>query len=127
MELSEHEQRILQQIEQQFEEHDPALAGQLESTSLYTHTIARMKWSVCTFFLGVAVIVVALATDTSIVVAFAGFVVMLLSALWFEHNARKLGRVGWEHATTTLRNSAVRERLAQRREHMRDRFHRDDS
>jgi hypothetical protein len=127
VELSEHEQRILQQIERQFEENDPALAGQLESTSLYTHTISRMKWSVLAFLVGVAILVVALATATTIVVAFGGFLLMLLAALWFERNARKLGRVGWEQATTSLRTGGLRDQLGQRRDRMRERFHRDDS
>lgn len=124
--LSEDEQRILHQIEQQFYENDPALAGELETTSLYTHTLSRMKWATLSFVVGVAVLVGALASATTFVVAFGGFVVMLASALWFEHNARKLGRAGWERATSSLRTGALREHLGHTTERMRERFHRDD-
>lgn len=124
MELSEHEQRILQQIEQQFHEHDPALAGELESTSLYTHTLSRMKWAVATFLLGVAVLVGALATVATFWIAFGGFLIMLVSALWFERNLRKLGKAGWEQATRSLRSSGLREQLDQRRDRIRQRFQR---
>ncbi len=92
MPLSEDEQKILHQIEQQFLEHDPVLAGELENTTLWRHALNRMKWATAAFFLGVVVLIVALATATSFVVAFGGFVVMLAATLWFERNARKLGR-----------------------------------
>jgi hypothetical protein len=124
--LSEDEQRILHQIEQQFYEHDPALAGELETTSLYTHTLSRMKWAVAAFIVGVAILVVALATATTFVVAFGGFVIMLASAMWFERNARKLGRAGWQRATASLRTGAFREQFGHTTERLRERFHRDE-
>ncbi|HVX17108.1 MAG TPA: DUF3040 domain-containing protein [Acidimicrobiales bacterium] len=127
MPLSEDEQRILHQIEQQFYEHDPALAGELETTSLYSHTLGQMKWALAAFVVGVVVLVVALATATSFVVAFVGFVIMLGAALWFERNARKLGRAGWQRATDSIRNGAFRDQLNQTAERMRERFHRNDS
>ena len=88
MPLSEDEQKILHQIEQQFIEHDPVLAGELENTTLWRHALTRMKWAAVVFVLGVAVLVIALATATTFVVSFGGFVVMLASTLWFERNAR---------------------------------------
>ncbi len=125
MPLSEDEQRILHQIEQQFYESDPALAGELETTSLYSHTLNRMKWAFVAFVLGVAVLVVALATASNFVVAFAGFLAMLGAAMWFEHNARKLGRAGWARATSSLRSGALRDHINHATERMRERFRHD--
>ncbi len=126
MPLSEDEQKILHQIEQQFLEHDPVLAGELENTTLWRHALNRMKWATAAFFLGVVVLIVALATATSFVVAFGGFVVMLAATLWFERNARKLGRAGWEHVSGSARTGGLRDYLGGTQQRMRDRFNRDD-
>ena len=107
MPLSEDEQKILHQIEQQFREHDPVLAGEIENTTLWRHALNRMKWATAAFVLGVVVLIVALATATSFVVAFGGFVVMLAATLWFERNARKLGRAGWEHVSGSARTGGL--------------------
>ena len=53
MPLSEDEQRILQEIEQQFYEHDPALAGEIGSTTLYKHAGRNLKWAALGFFAAV--------------------------------------------------------------------------
>jgi hypothetical protein len=124
--LSEDEQKILHQIEQQFLEHDPVLAGELENTTLWRHALNRMKWATAAFVLGVVVLIVALATATSFVVAFGGFVVMLAATLWFERNARKLGRAGWEHVSGSARTGGLRDYLGGTQQRMRDRFNRDD-
>ena len=126
MPLSEDEQKILHQIEQQFREHDPVLAGELENTTLWRHALNRMKWATAAFVLGVVVLIVALATATSFVVAFGGFVVMLAATLWFERNARKLGRAGWEQVSGSARTGGLRDYLGGTQQRMRDRFNRDD-
>lgn len=124
--LSEDEQRILQQIEQQFYESDPDFAGELGKHSLYVHHLRRMKWATLTFVTGVVVLVVALASETTFLVAFAGFVVMLASALWFEHNLRKLGRAGMQQLTESMRAAGLRDSLGSAGQRMRDRFRRNE-
>ena len=95
MPLSEDEQRILDQIAAEFHERDPVLAGELENTTLWSHALRRMKWAGFLFVVGVAILVVALASASSFYVAFGGFVVMLAAALWFERNAAgSAGRAG---------------------------------
>jgi hypothetical protein len=59
-------------------------------------------------------------------VAFAGFVVMLASALWFERNVRKLGRAGWQQLSSTWQGGSFRNYLDNTTERMRERFHRDE-
>lgn len=104
MPLSEDEQRILQEIEQNFYANDPTLAGEIGSHSLYAHCLRRMKWATAVFLVGLIVLTVALASTISFVVAFAGFIVMLGAALWFERSLRKLGRAGMAQLSTTLRS-----------------------
>lgn len=103
MPLSEDEQRILQEIEQSFYADDPTLADEISSHSVYTHCLRQMKRAGFVFIAGVLVLTVALATAISFLVAFAGFVVMLAAALWFEHSLRKLGRAGMNQLSDTLR------------------------
>jgi hypothetical protein len=82
---------------------------------------------VVTFVAGVVILVAALATATTFVVAFGGFVVMLASALWFEHNARKLGRAGLQQMTSSMRAAGLRDAFGNTRDRMRERFKRDEN
>ena len=109
MPLSEDEQRILQEIEQQFYARDPILADEISSHSIYAGCIRRMKWAGLWFTVGVVILVVALITATTFLVAFGGFVLMLVAALWFERSLRKLGEVGKEQLARSLRAGGLRD------------------
>lgn len=111
MPLSEDEQRILQEIEQQFYADDPRLAVDIGGHSLYTDCTRQMKRAGLLFLAGVVVLVVALATATSFLVSFGGFVVMLGAALWFERSLRRLGRAGMARLTDSLRVGGLRDYL----------------
>ncbi len=121
MPLSEHEQRILQEIEARLYESDPALAHEVASTTLYSHAFRNIKWAALGFVIGTAVMVVSLSTHWAI--AFIGFVGMLLCALAVERNARKIGRAGWQQLTGAQRRDGVRSILGSTGQKMRDRFH----
>ncbi len=125
MPLSEDEQRILSAIEQQFYESDPEFAGELGKTTLYSHALRNVKWATAAFVLGVVVLVAALLMTETFLVSFGGFVIMLASALWFERNARKLGRVGLQQVTKSSRAAGIRDYLGSTGQRMRDRFNRD--
>lgn len=126
MPLSEDEQRILQEIEQQFYETDPALARAVGSTTLYRHAFRNLKYATGLFLVGVVVLVWALVS-VGFVAAFAGFLVMLAAALWFERNARKLGRAGLQQVTASMRAAGLRDAFGNTRNRMRERFKRDDN
>lgn len=110
--LSEDEQRILQEIEQQFYADDPRLAVDMGGRSLYAECTRQMRRAALLFLVGVIVLVVALATATSFLVSFAGFVVMLGAALWFERSLRHLGRAGMARLTESLRPGGLRDYLS---------------
>lgn len=122
MPLSEEEQRILDQIAADFHERDPQLAGELENTTLWSHALGQMKWASVLFLVGVVILIVALATASSFFVALSGFLIMLVAALWFERNASKLGRAGWQHYRNHGSNGAFRGYLADQQDRLRDRF-----
>ena len=120
MPLSEDEQRILQQIEDQLYESDPALAREVASTTVYTHAFRSLKLSTVAFVFGCAVMVFTLAI--SFLIAFGGFLVMLASALFFVRAARTLGRAGLEQMTQSMRSAGLRDYFGNTSQRMRDRF-----
>src|SRR6476620_6414010 len=87
MPLSEDEQRILNQIEQQFYESDPAFAQSVSQSSLYRHAFRNIKWAALLFILGLVFLIGTLQIHFA--VAFIGFVIMLGAAFIIEKNARK--------------------------------------
>ena len=124
MPLSEDEERILHEIAEQFYADDPEFARGVGETTLYTHTVRRMKWSGFGFVAGVAFLIASLST--SYLVAFGGFLVMLGCALYFERNLRKLGKAGLEQVTRSMKTSGLRDALGGATGKMRERFRRSD-
>ena len=89
MPLSEDEQRILHQIEQQFYESDPAFAQSVSQTTLYRHALRKIRWATLLLVAGLAFLIATL--QVHVVLAFLGFVIMLLAAFIIEKNARAMG------------------------------------
>lgn len=124
MPLSEDEERILSEIAQQFYADDPEFARGVGETTLYTHTVRRMKWSGLGFVAGVVFLVAALST--SYLLAFGGFLLMLGCALYFERNLRKLGKAGLEQVTASMKAAGLRDAFGGATGKVRDRFKRTD-
>jgi hypothetical protein len=122
--LSEDEERILQEIAQRFYEDDPSFAREVSETTLYRHTVGRMKWAVVGLVAGAVFLVATLST--SYWLSFVGFVCMLGSALLFERNLRKLGRAGLDQLSKSVRANGLREALGGAGRRVRERFRRDD-
>lgn len=124
MPLSEDEQRILQQIEAQLYESDPALAREVASTTIYSHAFRSLKLAAVGFIFGCVVMVATLAIN--FLFAFIGFLAMLASALIFVRSARTLGRVGLEQMTQSMRTAGFRDYFGNTSQRMRDRFRNDE-
>jgi hypothetical protein len=122
--LSEDEERILQEIAQRFHEDDPRFAREVSETTLYRHTVRRMKWAVLGVLAGAVFLVVSLST--SYWISFVGFLVMLGCALVFERNLRKLGRAGIDQLSRSIRAAGLRDALGGASRKMRDRLRRED-
>lgn len=120
MPLSEDEERIINEIAQQFYVDDPDFAGKVGETTLYSHTVRRMKWSGFGFVAGVVFLVASLST--SYLVAFGGFLMMLGCALYFERNLRKLGKAGLDHVTRSIKATGFRDAIGGAKGRMRERF-----
>src|SRR5580704_15483858 len=97
MPLSEHEQRILAELEESLVRQDPEFAERVRSETVYRHAGRYCKWSAVTFVAGV-VILVALYPQ-SVVLGFLGAAIMFGSAVVFERNLRRMGKAGWHDLT----------------------------
>ena len=109
MPLSEDEKRILAEIERQLEQSDPALVREVSETTVYRHALGSIKWSVLGFIAGVVLMVGTLQVHYAL--AFCGFVLMLVSALRFERDLRRMGRASLASVSSSLRNASLGDRL----------------
>ena len=124
MPLSEDEQRILQEIEQQLYASDPQLVREVSSTTIYRHAGRNLKWAALGFLGGLVLLV--LTYRTSILLGGAFFLAMLGSAFVFERNLRKMGRAGWRQWSETMKANGLRDRFGDAGQKVRERFKRDE-
>ncbi len=122
--LSEDEQRILFEIEQRLAEEDPDLVREVASTTVYTHALRNLKLATALFVVGVVAMIWLLATHA--VLAFGGFLIMLVAAVIFERNARRLGKAGVQQITQNFRGGSVKDYFGSTSQRMRDRMRRED-
>lgn len=87
MPLSEHEQRVLDQIERALYQDDPKFATSVRSTDLRTHTRRRLRRAGILLAVGLALMIGGVAVNTAL--AFVGFVVMFGALLMALSNWRK--------------------------------------
>ena len=124
MPLSEDEQRILSEIEAKLYESDPGLARDIADTTIYTHAYRNLKWALLGFVVGLAGLILTLGV--SFLLAFGGFLIMLISAITVERNTRRMGKAGLDQITQSMRASGLRDYFGNTSSKMRDRFKRDE-
>jgi hypothetical protein len=89
MPLSEHEQRILEEIEKRLSEEDPRLAESVAKASVSSHAWRRIRWGMVAFAGGFILLLFFVA---NIWFAVVGFAVMLASGLLVYHYLKRMGR-----------------------------------
>ncbi len=89
MPLSEHEQRILEEIERRLAEEDPRLVKSVSEASVASHSMRRIRLGIAGFGLG---FVLLLFFVLNIWFAVGGFLVMLASALLVYQYLKRIGR-----------------------------------
>lgn len=90
MPLSDREQQILQEIEDQLYEQDPEFARGVSSTTLQAHLLRNVRRGVAMFVAGFAVLVVFFF-QTKLPIGVAAFLLMLAGAVYAYDNLRKIG------------------------------------
>ncbi|NEA44278.1 DUF3040 domain-containing protein [Streptomyces sp. SID11385] len=100
MPLSEHEQRMLEQMERALYAEDPKFATALEGSKLRTYTRRRVYLSVVGFLVGIALLVggVGQGGVSSVVFGVIGFLVMLVCAVLAITGWRKAPKPGEQQA-----------------------------
>jgi hypothetical protein len=91
MPLSEHEQRILAEIERRLLEEDPKFAHQVGS-SFRAHLGRRLKLAVAGFVVGL-VVVISSTFFENVAIGVAGFVIMLACVFLFVRTMRRRATV----------------------------------
>lgn len=125
MPLSDHEQRLLEQIERALYAEDPKFASTVSSTDLRTHARRRVRRAVVLLVLGLGALLAGVITGT-IALGVAGFCLMLLALVYAASQYKKIGgrpdlRVAGSEKATGRRGKQRRTPLLQR---MEERFRR---
>jgi hypothetical protein len=89
MPLSEHEQRILEEIERRLAEEDPRLVQSVSRATVASHSLRRIRWGIAAFAIG---FVFLMFFSVNVWVAVTGFAVMLGSGLLVYTHLKRMGR-----------------------------------
>ncbi|MER7048207.1 MULTISPECIES: DUF3040 domain-containing protein [Streptomyces] len=93
MPLSEHEQRMLEQMERALYAEDPKFATALEGSGLRTYTRRRVYQAVAGFLVGIALLMAGMVAQV-IPISVVGFLVMLGCAVLAVTGWRKAPKPG---------------------------------
>ena len=97
MPLSEHEQRVLAQLEESLTRQDPQLAKTAHAKNVYVHAGRRVRQSILGFIVGLVILV--LYFSNNLWLGLLGVAIMFLSAILLERNVRLLGKASWRDVT----------------------------
>ncbi len=122
--LSEDEQRILSEIEQQLYESDPTLAHGIADTTVYSDAYRYLKRAILAFVFGVVVMIATL--HITVWLAALGVVIMFGSALSIEANARRMGKAGMDQLAQSMRAAGLRDYFGNKGQNVRERFRKDE-
>ncbi|MCD0481641.1 DUF3040 domain-containing protein [Streptacidiphilus sp. ASG 303] len=123
MPLSEHEQRLLEQMERALYAEDPKFATALEGTGLRTYTRRRVYLAAAGFVVGVGLLMGGMVAKI-VPVSVVGFLVMLgcavLAVTGWRRAPRGLGDRGPRSAPAPRRRAGMMDRIEQRWQRRRD-------
>ncbi|MGW2931344.1 DUF3040 domain-containing protein [Streptomyces sp. NPDC055722] len=114
MPLSEHEQRMLEQMERALYAEDPKFATALEGSGLRTYTRRRVYQAAAGFLVGIALLMAGMVAK-QIWISVVGFLVMLGCAVLVVTGWRKVPKPGEQSAPGT---QGARRQTRQRRSFM---------
>ena len=111
MPLSEHEQRQLEQIEQALRAGDPRFAEAVHAADPRVHYKRRVIAAAPGFVIGVGLLLAGVAINV-ILIAVAGFVVMLACSLWAVTSYRRMTGITTGRIPAQARRSGKERRAA---------------
>lgn len=104
MPLSENEQKILRDIEEQLQS-DERFATAVSPSGLYRHSVKTVRWAALGVFSSLIFTVVSL--QVHFILAFAGFLGMLACVLVIERQLRAMSKVGLKDMAASIRGSRM--------------------
>ena len=104
MALSDNEQRILRQIEEQLET-DQRFAQAVSPSGLYRHSARKVRWAILGILISLVTTVALL--QIHFMLAFVGFLGMLFFVLVIERQLRAIGKAGIQDIAATIRTSRL--------------------
>jgi hypothetical protein len=119
--LSEHEQRMLEQMERALYAEDPKFATALEGSGLRTYTRRRVYQAVAGFLVGIALLMAGMVAQ-QIWVSVVGFLVMLGCAVLAVTGWRKAPKPGEQPAAGAAPGAPHARRQGRQRRSMMDRI-----
>jgi len=126
--LSEHEQRILAELEESLVRQDPEFAERVRSENVYRFAGRHAKWAALGFIGGLAVVVAFFSR--SVLLGVVGCAIMFGCAVVFERNLRRMGKAGLHDLTRSMNGDdaggGLPGALQRSREWFRARFQRRD-
>ena len=131
MPLSEHEQRILQELEASLSAQDPGFADKVRNETIYRHAGRRLKWGLLGFVGGLAVLLACFTMSP--LLGFVGVAIMFAAALLIHQSLRTMGRASWHDLTRSMTEESpsgaagVEDRIHDARDWFKDRFRRDEA
>jgi len=109
--LSEDEQRILTEIEQQLYATDPQLAHQVASATPYSQPARTVRWAAVGIVVSMGLILVLL--QVNFLLAFVvGFGAMVLCGNYLVGALRQIGRVSIQQVSESMRAAGLRDFLS---------------
>ena len=104
MPLSEDEQRILRQLEQQLET-DKDFAQNVSQAGLYRHAVKTVRWATLGVVASLGFTIATLQIHFAL--AFLGFVGMLACAVVIEGKLRAMSKAGYKDVVEVLRTASM--------------------
>lgn len=125
MPLNENEERILAEIERQFNATDPDSAKRISSTTLQRYLARNVKWASLGFFIGLVILLAAFASNW--ILGVVGFLIMLASALVLIQNLHKFSRLGLEQVSRSMSSRSLNQAMDDFAKRLRRRLGNDES
>lgn len=102
MPLSEEEQRIIKEMERHLLNEDRDFVTRVQSETIYRHLGRKIMLGSLGVLIGLVWVIYFLSV--SVPAAFAGFLMMLVFALWVEVNIKRITKASAENVTKAIKD-----------------------
>lgn len=120
MPLSEHEQRVLHEMEQALYRHDPGFVSRVRDENVYRYAGRNLRWSVVGFAAGLAIMIAFFTT--SVAAGFIGVAIMFASSIGAAINLKRMGKAGLSDLSRTVNTEGIGQTVGRAGARLRKRF-----